>query len=280
VRLKSVSLIPFVVLLSTVVACSAGSSEAVDTTTSIATTTTTTIAPAVLAFPYFEEIAKDSRVGHESASEMSTSVAREYALYLNENVQAVTFARADGERIEDEPLKTARADDAGRILLESTDNRITYSDFKFSGGKISDFSVEGRLLSGNLRSGIFIYNCFTYDDNCESDGSLDVQVLHAYIGAKGDMVVTYSVRIGSKYRSSVREDRASGGLPNHVLVDSAGREISASGAIETFAKGETRVNVVSFGPLRGGGTYTLDLRFRAGGSLREFEGIALGNFQG
>jgi len=280
VRLKSTTLIPFVVLLSTVVACSAGSSEDVDTTTSIATTTTTTLAPAVLAFPYFEEIAKDSRVGYEAAAELSTSVAREYALYQNEYVQALTFAIADGEKFEDEPLKTARADDAGRILLESTDDRITYSDFKFTGGKISDFSVEGRLLSGNLRSGIVIYNCLTYDGNCESDGSFDVQILHAYVSAKGDMLVTYSARIGSKYQRSVREDRASGGLPNHVLVDSAGQEISASGAIETFAKGETRVNVVSFGPLTGGGTYTLDLRFRSGGSLREFDGIVLGNFQG
>ncbi len=256
--------------------CSSGSGDATSTTVAV---TTTTVDPAVLALPYFEELAKESRVGFQAAANMATSVAAEYARYLNEYLQAVAFATADGQNFDKQPLQTARLDDSGRILLESTENRITFSDFVFSIGKLSSFKVEGRELSENLNSSVVVFNCYTSNDKCNSDESMDLEILHSYVSAAGDLIVTYSFHIGSKH-SSVREDRTNRGLPNHEVFDSSGTKIKATFGVETFARGETRINVVAFGPLTGGGKYTANFKFRSDGNLYEFEDVELGTFTG
>jgi hypothetical protein len=263
--------------------CSSGSDDATnatETSTTVAVTTTT-VAATVLALPYFEELAKDTRVGYQAAANMATGVAMEYAKYQNEYLQAVAFATTDGEKFDKPPLQTARLDDSGRILLESAEKRITYSDFFFVNGKLSNFKVEGRELSRNLNSGVQLFNCYSRNDGgCYSDESMDLDILHSYVSAAGDLIVTYSFRIGSNRRTSVREDRTSGGMPNHEVVDSAGTKIRATFGLETFARGETRINVVAFGPLTGGGTYTANFKFRWDGYLYEFDDIWLGNYTG
>ena len=261
-------------------ACSGGESDAVTSTTVAPAVTSTTVAPAVQALPYFEELAKNSRVGFDTAEKMSTGVASEYAKYQNEYEQAIAYATADGQTFTPQPLETAKVDESGRILLESTEQRITFSDFSFTGKSLSDFKVEGRELSGNFNSAVYVFKCFT-DSECDSDDSYDFGVLHSYVSASGALVVTYSFRIGSKSSSSsVREDRTSKGLPNHEVVDSSGTKIGATFGIQTFARGETRVNVVVFGPLMGGGKYTGTFRFRWGGYLYEYKDIDLGTFEG
>lgn len=270
-----------VICVMSLTSCSSGSGDATssnETSTTVAATTTT-VAPAVLALPYFEELAKDSRVGYQAAAEMATGVAMEYAKYQNEYLQAIAYATSDGQTFQKAPLQTARLDDSGRILLESTESRITYSDFFFVNGKLSNFKVEGRELSGNLRSSVLVFRCYTGNEMCESEESMDLQILHSYVSAAGDLIVTYSFRIGSKH-SSVREDRTSKRLPNHDVVDSSGAKIKATTSVETFARGETRINVVSFGPLSGGGTYVANFRFRSDGYLYEFNDIELGNYTG
>lgn len=236
----------------------------------------TTVPPAVAAFKYFEELAKKSRVGYESAIALSVGSAREYAEYLNESLQAFDFARSDGENFKAEPLETARIDESGRIVLESTDSRITFSDFKFSLGELIDFSVEGRPLSQNLVSDVAFTTCRTYDGNCNSPGSFDVDVLHAYVGSTGNLNITYSARQGEKYRQTVRTIKSGNGLPKHLILTNSGGEIKSTGSVETFAKGETRINYVQFGPLDGGGGFTLRLKFNAG----ELEDTFLGEFLG
>ena len=235
----------------------------------------TTIPPADEAFKYFEEVAKKSRVGYESAIALSVGDAREYAKYLNESLQAFDFATSDGENFKAEPLETASIDESGRIVLESTDSRITFSDFKFTLGKLIDFSVEGRPLSQNLVSGVAISYCRTYDDECDSPGSFDADVLHAYIGATGNLNITYSARQGEKFQQTVRPAR-SRGLPKHLILTSSGSEIKSTGSVETFARGETRINYVQFGPLNGGGGFTLRLKFNSW----ELEDTFLGKFLG
>lgn len=262
--------------------CSSGSddaSNATETSTTVAVTTTT-VAPAVLALPYFEELAKNTRVGFVAAMDLSAGYATEYAMYLNEYLQAITYAKADGQYLEKLPLQTAQLDDRGRITLESTESRITFSDFVIGYGKLLTFKVEGRDLSRNLKGKAWgEFSCYRRDNaSCDSDRSMDLDILHSYITAAGDLAVVYSVRIGSNY-GSVREDRTSGGMPNHEVVDSAGNRVKAKAGVETFARGETRVNVVVFGPLAGGGTYTATFRFR-GQSLIEFPGFELGDFAG
>lgn len=282
---KSISigalLVAFVLLQS---ACSSGASDetnAVATTTSEVGTTTTTVAPAVLAFPYFEELAKDTRVGYEAAMKMATGSALEYAQYQNEFLQAIAYDSADGQIYQEDPLETARLDESGRILVESTEKRIIYSDFVFANGKLVDFDVEGRKLSSNLRRGAasYEYSCYTGDGACESADSMDLEILHSYVSAAGDLIVTYTFRIGSKH-SIAREDRTSNRLPNHEVVDSKGTRIKAKFGAETFAIGDTRVNVVAFGPLSGGGTYTAIFRFRSDGYLYEYKNYVLGTFAG
>jgi hypothetical protein len=239
-------------------------------------TSATTIPSADEALKYFEELAKKSRVGYESAIALSVGDAREYAKYLNESLQAFDFAKSDGENFEAEPLETARIDESGRIVSESTDFRITFSDFKFSLGKLIDFNVEGRPLSQNLVSGVPITTCRTYDDKCNSPGSFDVDVLHAYIGSTGNLNITYSARQGEKYQQTVRTKSGSGGLPKHLVLTTSGSEIKSTGSVETFAKGETRINYVQFGPLNGGGGFTLRLKFNSG----ELKDTFLGKFLG
>ena len=233
------------------------------------------------ALPYFEELSKNTRVGYEAAEKMSTGVASEYAKYLNEYVQAQAYATADGQTFTPGPLDTARVDESGRILVESTVRRTTYSDFFFSGNVLSDFKVEGRELSGNFNSTIYEPSCFS-DTGCDSDDSYDLKGLHSYVNASGDLIVTYSFRIGSNSRSSsVREDRTSEGLPNFEVIDSSGTIIRATFGIQTFAQGETRINVVGFGPLKGGGNYTGTFRFIWDGTgLLEYQDIDLGTFKG
>ena len=233
------------------------------------------------ALPYFEELSKNTRVGYEAAEKMSTGVASEYAKYLNEYVQAQAYATADGQTFTPGPLDTARVDESGRILVESTVRRTTYSDFFFSGNVLSDFKVEGRELSGNFNSTIYVPICFR-DTACDSDDSYDLKGLHSYVNASGDLIVTYSFRIGSNSRSSsVREDRTSEGLPNFEVIDSSGTIIRATFGIQTFAQGETRINVVGFGPLKGGGNYTGTFRFIWDGTgLLEYQDIDLGTFKG
>lgn len=261
-----------------VTACSKGANDQEMSTNSV-DTTTTTLAPAALALSYFEELAKNSRVGFEAAKKLANRTAFEYADYQNEYLEAVVYATADGQNFENQALQTARIDDFGRILIESTESRITYSDFVFANGKLSNFKVEGRDLSGNLRPGVLVFVCYTSDGQCESDSSADLKILHSYVSAAGDLVVTYSFRIGSKH-SSVREDRTGDGLPNHEVVDSTGTKIKATAGIETFARGETRTNVVVFGPLRGGGRYEAKFRFRSDGQLLEFDDVVLGTYTG
>ena len=235
----------------------------------------TTIPPADEAFKYFEELAKKSRVGYESAIALSVGDAREYAKYLNESLQAFDFATSDGENFKAEPLETASIDESGRIVLESTDSRITFSEFKFSLGKLIDFSVEGRPLSQNLVSGVLM-NCRTYDDMCNSPGSIDIFVLHAYIGSTGNLNITYSARLGEKFQQTVRTKSGSRGLPKHLILTTSGSEIKPTGSVETFAKGETRINYVQFGPLNGGGGFTLRLKFNSW----EMNDTFLGKFLG
>jgi|LakMenEpi03Aug12_release.lakeMendotaPanAssembly.Ray.scaffolds.fasta_scaffold367530_1 hypothetical protein len=268
--IKSKVCIGLVSLTLLITSCSGGASEVA---------TSTTVDPAK-ALPYFEELAKNTRVGFEAAEKISIGVASEYAKYQNEYEQAMAYAIADGQNFEPEPLTTARVDESGRILLENTANRITYSDFSFRGtlGLLSDFKVEGRELSGNFNSAVDVSNCFA-DTQCNSDDSYDFEVLHSYVSASGDLVVTYSFRTGSK-SSSVRVDKTSKGLPNFEVVDSSGTKIKATFGIQTFARGETRINVVGFGPLSGGGKYLGTFRFRADGYLYEFEDINLGTFEG
>lgn len=236
----------------------------------------TTIPPADEAFKYFEELAKKSRVGYESAIALSVGDAREYAKYLNESLQAFDFAKSDGENFNAEPLDTASIDESGRIVLESTESRITFSDFKFSYGKLIDFSVEGRPLSQNLVSGVAISNCWSYDDSCDSPGSFDAEVLHAYIGSTGNLNITYSARQGEKFQQTVRTKSGSRGLPKHLILTTSGSEIKSTGSVETFARGETRINYVQFGPLNGGGGFTLRLKFNSW----ELEDTFLGKFLG
>ena len=219
--------------------------------------------PAEQAFQYFEELSKGSRVGYESAASISVGSAREYASYFSEYIQAIEFARSDGQNFEQSPLETASIDESGRIIMESIDSRITYSDFEFVQGKLIDFKVEGRLLSGNLRSNIRISFCRTYDDKCDSPGSFDVDVLHAYIGSSGNLNVTYSARQGEKFQQTVRTKNGNGNLPKHLILTSAGDEVKVTGAVETFARGATRINFVQFGPLNGGGEYTIRFKFNS-----------------
>lgn len=270
----------FVLCALGLTSCSPGLGDATDTTLEA---TTTTLAPAVLALPYFEELAKDTRVGYETAMSMAVDFAKEYAEYQNEYLQAIAYATADGKMFDKRPLQTARLDDSGRILVESAEERITFSDFSFATGKFGkllDFKVEGRELSGNLKSGASIrFTCRTYNDECNSDRSIDAKILHSYISAAGELIVTYSVRIGSKF-PSVRVDKTSSGLPNHEVVDSSGTRIKATFGIETFARGETRISVVHFGPLRGGGAYSATLKFRSDGNLLDFQDYLLGSFTG
>lgn len=231
------------------------------------------------ALPYFEELSKNTRVGYEAAEKMSTGDASEYAKYLNEYVQAQAYATADGQTFTPGPLDTARVDESGRILVESTVRRTTYSDFFFSGNVLSDFKVEGRYLSGNFNSTIYVPICF--GELCDSDKSYDLKGLHSYVNASGDLIVTYSFRIGSNSSSSsVLEDRTSEGLPNFEVIDSSGTITRATFGIQTFAQGETRINVVGFGPLKGGGNYTGTFRFSWGGNLYEYTDIELGTFEG
>lgn len=266
-------------------ACSSNSAETTDTvatvlesTTSVAATTTT-VSTAIAALPYFEALAKQTRVGYDAAVKMSTGPAKEYAKYMNESLQAVEFARADGQTLGAGPLQTATVDESGRIIVESEDNRIVYSNFQFSDGFLIGFDVEGRPLYRNLESSIPSPDCFTasYND-CAADMSEEVRILHAYVTAAGDLYLTYE--IDSKGSSSIREDRASNGLPTHFVVDSAKYEvIKTKGAVETFAKGETRTNVVAFGPLPAGGSFQAFLNFRRSGSLYRYS-ASLGVFLG
>ena len=238
------------------------------------------VAPDDLALPYFEELAKNTRVGYEAAMKLSTGSALAYATYQRDYLQAIASASAEGQVFKREPLVTARLDENGRILSESTESRITYSDFEVANGKLSTFKVEGRDLSRNLMGQVYgEYSCYRKDNaSCDSDESMDLDILHSYITAAGDLVVIYSMRIGPNYYN-VRVDETSRGLPNHEVVDSAGNVVKANYGVETFALGETRINAVSFGPLSGGGTYTATFRFRDGGLL-EFPGFVLGDFAG
>jgi hypothetical protein len=238
-------------------------------------TSSTTIPSADEALKYFEELAKKSRVGYESAIALSVGDAREYAKYLNESLQAFDFATSDGENFKAEPLETARIDESGRIVSESTDFRITFSDFKCTLGKLIDFSVEGRPLSQNLVSGVTM-NCRTFDKMCDSPGSIDIDVLHAYIGSTGNLNITYSARLGEKFQQTVRTKSGSRGLPKHLILTTSGSEIKSTGSVETFAKGETRINYVQFGPLNGGGGFTLRLKF----NTWEMNDTFLGKFLG
>ena len=255
--------------------CSPGPGDATDTTL---TATTTTLTPSALALPYFEELAKDTRVSYEAATKMAVGSALEYAKYRNEYLQAVAYGTADGKIFNTQPLKTARLDDSGRILVESSEERITFSDFVFAFGKLIDFKVEGRELSGNLKIGSSGTACKTFNGSCYSDESMDLLVLHSYVSAAGDLIVTYSVRVGSKF-PTVREDRTRSGLPTHEVVDSSGTKIKATFGIETFTRGDTRINVVAFGPLSGGGFYTATFNFRGDGTLYDFK-KSLGPFKG
>ena len=246
---------------------------------SAGTATTTTISPSEVALPYFEQLANDSRVGYDAAAGMSVGVAREYALYQKEYLEAIEFAKTEGQNFDDPTLETARIDESGRILLESAENRITYSNFDISIGKLIDFEVEGRPLSKNLKYNLPVGTCYT-GDSCNSEKSFDLRLLHAYVNAEGNLVITYEFRIGSKASSgSVRADRAKGGLPSHVLVASTGEKIKAIYAVETFARGETRVNAVAFGPLQSGGNFSAVFNFRWNGYLYEYK-VDLGSFVG
>lgn len=263
----------FVICAMGLTSCSSGSGNA--------TSTTETVAPANLALPYFEELAKDTRVGYEAAMKLSTGYAQGYARYRRDYLQAIAYASAEGQVFESQPLETARLDEDGRILSESTESRITYSDFVLAEGKLSTFKVEGRDLSRNLKGKAWgEFSCYRIGNaGCESDKSMDIDIVHSYITAVGDLIVVYSIRIGTNYRN-VREAKTSSGLPNHEVVDSAGNVVKANYGVETFARGETRMNAVSFGPLNGGGTYTATFRFLSGGNLVEFPGFELGNFAG
>ena len=64
------------------------------------------------------------------------------------------------------------------------------------------------------------------------------------------------------------------------MIDSSGTITRATFGIQTFAQGETRINVVGFGPLKGGGNYTGTFRFSWGGNLYEYTDIELGTFEG
>ena len=62
---------------------------------------------------------------------------------------------------------------------------------------------------------------------------------------------------------------------------SLGTTIRATFGIQTFAQGETRINVVGFGPLKGGGNYTGTFRFSWDGTgLLEYQDIDLDTFKG
>jgi hypothetical protein len=255
-----------------------GGDSASSSTSSAATTTT--VAPAIAALGYFEALAKKTRVGYETAARLSVGPAKEYALYQKEFLEAKTFAAGDGQVFPKEALESARIDDYGRILIESSENRITYSDFVFSYDEVMDFSVEGRQLRKNLASNVRFEECYIPNrERCYSDVSKDLKVLHAYVSATGDLILTYEFRIGSKSTGTVREDRTGIGGPSHYLETGDGQKINATWSIETFARGETRTNVVAFGPLPGGGDYSFVLNFRWEGYLYEFAG-KLGSFIG
>jgi hypothetical protein len=235
----------------------------------------TTIPPAEAALRYFEELAKDSRIGYEAAAALSVGSAKEYALYQGEYVEAMNFAESDGKTFKKGPLQTASIDASGRITIENTEYRTTYSDFVLSFGKLIDFNVEGRPLSKNLMTNVPVMNCRTTDDNCNSPGSFDIEILHAYIGSTGNLNITYSAQVGEKF-PSVRAQKSSNGISKHILVAAGGEEVKANSSIETFSRGATRTNYVSFGPLSGGGAYSLTLKFND----FAFSEIALGNFLG
>ncbi len=264
------------VLLS---ACVSGSSDVAETSTSVAITTTT-VAVADLAFPYFEELAKYNRVAFENAAAASSGPAKEYAYYLKEYDAAKLFFTVDNNLgFGDNGQFTTRKDEKDRILIEGLAGQFLFSDFEFDSGKLNDFKIEGRKLSANLMSKIYS-GCVVSVSECQSDESLDLEVLHAYITSVGDFIVTYSFRIGAKYSNSVREDRDKIGLANHVLTDSLGNKIKVIASFETFSKGEIRTNAVLFSPLSGGGNYSIAFKFRVGGKLLEWDEINLGNFEG
>ncbi len=275
-----------VVLALSLGACSSSADSSADsgredeTTSTSSVVTTTTVAPASGAFEYFEALAKKTRIGYETAATLSVGPAKEYALYQKEFLEAKTYAAADGQVFPKEDLETARIDDLGRILIESTESRITYSDFVFSYDEVQDFNVEGRQLRKNLASNVRVSECFTPTGaKCNSDVSIDLDILHAYVSATGDLILTYEFRIGSKATGAVREDRTGKGGPTHYLQTAGGTKINATWSVETFARGETRTNAVAFGPLPGGGDYSFVLNFRWDGFLCEFKG-ELGSFIG
>lgn len=185
----------------------AATSTGIPSTTEAATTTTQD--SAAEAFEFFDAFAERSKVGFDTMRRLASpgSPADGYTYHQERlfiaDKQVGTQAAPQRAVVEGEVI--VLCGDVGCF----DDTR--FSGFRFDkAGLIYSFDVEGRSLADNLRvlrDSSPYSSCWSTNDRCASDESIDITIRSIYRTSVGDVTVTFDWVRGRNAKGALRYDQ-------------------------------------------------------------------------